>query len=234
MTSQIIFVHYGSHTFDVQIEYRDRKTLSISVLPDCSIVALAPLGLAVSDIGNRLRKRAGWIKRQLDYFAQFKPLTPPRQFVAGETHLYVGRQYRLKFEQGIPEGVNLKGRFFHVTMKEPSSDKAQSLMMRWYRDRATDLFKGRLRGCLKRFPDKAAPDLVLKRFKSRWGGMSPKGILTLNPDLVRAPVECIDYVILHELCHIEHPHHGPAFWHLLEQKSPNWQRLKHRLEMSLK
>ncbi|XDZ64984.1 M48 family metallopeptidase [Alphaproteobacteria bacterium LSUCC0684] len=234
MTGQTILVNYGSNTFNVQIEYRERKTLSISVLPDCSIVALAPLGAAVSDIKNRLRKRASWIKRQIDYFNQFKPLTPPRQFVAGETHLYTGRQYRLKFHQGLSEGVKLKGRFFHVTMKIPSSEKAMSLMMGWYKERAADLFNRRLEECLKRFPDKPAPSLVLKRFKSRWGGMSPKGVLTLNPDLVRAPVECIDYVILHELCHIEHPHHGPTFWHLLEQKSPNWQRLKHRLEMSLK
>ena len=71
MTSQMISVSYGSHSFEVQLEYRDRKTLSISVLPDCSIVALAPRWAAASDIGNRLRRRAGWIKRQPDYFDQF-------------------------------------------------------------------------------------------------------------------------------------------------------------------
>ena len=76
--------------------------------------------------------------------------------------------------------------------------------------------------------------LKLRKFKARWGGMSSKSILTLNPDLVRAPLECIDYVITHELCHIEFSHHGPEFWTLLQQKLPDWQRLKHKLEMSLK
>ena len=99
-------------------------------------------------------------------------------------------------------------------------------MIRWYKTRATDLFKRRSGRVSETIPDKAAPELFLKRFKARWGGMSPKGILTLNPDLVRAPVECIDYVILHELCHIEHPHHGPAFWHLLEQKITKLATLK--------
>ena len=91
-----VSISYGSHKFDVRVEYRDRKTMAISVLPDSSIVAVAPMGTALEDIQQRLRKRARWIKKQVDYFTQFKPLTPPRQFVAGETHLYAGRQYRLK------------------------------------------------------------------------------------------------------------------------------------------
>lgn len=234
MTQQSVLVDYGRHVFTVVLEYRDRKTMSISVLPDCSIIAVAPTGSAVTDIVQRVRKRARWIKRQLDYFDQFKPLTPPRRFVAGETHLYLGRQYRLKFFDGDSEGVKLKGRFFQITARDTSLERAQTLMSQWYGLRAADVFQRRLSLCLKRFPETKHPDLKLRKFKARWGGMSPKGILTLNPDLVRAPLECIDYVITHELCHMEFPHHGPEFWALLKQKLPDWQRLKHKLEMSLK
>ena len=77
------------------------------------------------------------------------------------------------------------------------------------------------------------PKLILKSFKKRWGGMSKDGKLTLNKDLVRAPLECIDYVIIHELCHIEFPHHGSEFWSLLRQKLPNWKKQKNRLEVAL-
>ena len=229
-----VSISYGSHAFDVRVEYRDRKTMAISVLPDSSIVAVAPRGTALEDIQQRLRKRARWIKKQLDYFTQFKPLTPPRQFVAGETHLYVGRQYRLKLHEGETNQVKLKGGFFHVSMKQPSSEIAGKLMKAWYRDKAHALFQRRLQECMRRFPDADAPSLQLKAFRARWGGMTQDGCLTLNSDLVRAPVECIDYVIIHELCHIEHPHHGPEFWRLLERKLPSWQQTKHRLEMSLK
>lgn len=229
-----VSISYGSHKFDVRVEYRDRKTMAISVLPDSSIVAVAPLETALDDIQQRLRKRARWIQKQVDYFTQFKPLTPPRQFVAGETHLYAGRQYRLKLHEGEGNQVKLKGRFFHVSMKQPSSEMAGKLMKVWYRDKAHALFQRRLKECMRRFPDVNAPTLQLKAFRARWGGMTQDGRLTLNPDLVRAPVECIDYVIMHELCHIEHPHHGPEFWRLLERKLPSWQQAKHRLEMSLK
>ena len=229
-----VSISYGSHAFDIRVEYRDRRTMAISVLPDRSIVAVAPHGTALADIQQRLRRRARWIKKQVDYFTQFTPLTPPRRFVAGETHLYAGRQYRLKLTAGTANQVKLKGRFFHVSMTQPSAEAAEKLMKAWYRDKAHTLFQRRLRECMHRFPEFSAPHLQLRAFRARWGGMSPDGRLTLNPDLVRAPVECIDYVIIHELCHIEHPHHGPTFWRLLERKLPGWQQTKHRLEMSLK
>lgn len=86
---------------------------------------------------------------------------------------------------------------------------------------------------MEKFMGRAAPELVVRRLKKRWGSLSPSGRLTLNADLVRAPVECIDYVIVHELCHMEHPHHGPAFTRLLAAKFDGWRKIKHRLELRL-
>ncbi len=74
------------------------------------------------------------------------------------------------------------------------------------------------------------PPLILRRLKTRWGSCSKAGRILLNTELVQAPVECIDYVIVHELCHLKVPDHSPAFHRLLNACMPDWQRRKERLE----
>jgi len=229
----IIKVEYGKSSFDVSVQFSERKTLAISVMPDCSVVAVAPIQTPLETVCQRVKKRARWIKKQLLYFDQFQPRTPPRQFVSGETHLFLGRQYQLKIQVGSPNQVKLKGRYFWVTCAEGLPSQAERMMSYWYEQRAHIIFEKRLSLCLKNFPQIRRPKLILKSFKKRWGGMSKDGKLTLNKDLVRAPLECIDYVIIHELCHIEFPHHGSEFWSLLRQKLPNWKKQKNRLEVAL-
>ena len=229
----IIKVEYGKSSFDVSVQFSERKTLAISVMPDCSVVAVAPIQTPLETVCQRVKKRARWIKKQLLYFDQFQPRTPPRQFVSGETHLFLGRQYQLKIQVGSPNQVKLKGRYFWVTCAEGLPSQAERKMSYWYEQRAHIIFEKRLSLCLKNFPKIRRPNLILKSFKKRWGGMSKDGKLTLNIDLVRAPLECIDYVIVHELCHIEYPHHGSEFWTLLRQKLPNWKKQKNRLELTL-
>lgn len=77
------------------------------------------------------------------------------------------------------------------------------------------------------------PCLHIRKLKTRWGSLSPRGILTLNVDLIRAPGECIDYVIAHELCHLKHRDHGADFYRLLERMMPDWERRKLKLELAL-
>ncbi len=69
--------------------------------------------------------------------------------------------------------------------------------------------------------------------RTRWGSLSDKGTVTLNIDLIRAPKECIDYVVTHELCHLKYPDHSPEFYKLLESVSPGWEKIKHKLELSV-
>ncbi|XAT58435.1 DUF45 domain-containing protein [Rhodobacteraceae bacterium IMCC1335] len=226
-------VEYGTFSFDVSVQFSERKTLAISVLPDCSVVAVAPTQTSLETVRQRVKKRARWVKKQLVYFNQFKPRTPPRQFVSGETHLFLGRQYRLKIQVGAPQQVKLKGRYFWATCTEGLPSQAERVMSSWYKERAHIIFEKRLDLCLKNFPQIRRPKLIIKSFKKRWGGMSKDGKLTLNTDLVRAPLECIDYVIVHELCHVKFPHHGTEFWSLLSQKLPDWRKHKNRLEVAL-
>jgi predicted metal-dependent hydrolase len=189
-------------------------------------------------IEERLRKRAAWIIRQQRYFAQFQPRTPERRYVAGETHLYLGRQYRLKIVPDEREMVKLvRGFIFvHATSRANGSGRVRELLEDWYRSRARVKFPERIKACLKAFPtpEEFRPKgLIIRKFRRRWGSMSPSGRLLLNLRLIQAPIDAVDYVITHELCHIAEPHHGPAFLDLLSRVMPDWERRKSRLERVL-
>ena len=228
---------YGSQTIDYTLLRRPRRTLEIAVEPDTSVVVVAPLDAHLAAIEQRLHKRAGWVLKQQRYFAQFLPRKPERRYVSGETHLYLGRQYRLKVVPHLQAGVKLTRGFILVQSHRPGrADVTRDLVDAWYRDRARIKFAERIDANLTRFPD---PDsvrprgLIVRQIRLRWGSMSPAGRLLLNRRLIEAPVDAIDYVITHELCHIPQPHHGPAFFDLLARVMPDWERRKERLERVL-
>jgi len=227
-------VQYGEHWIDFTLVRRDRSTLEIAVEPDASVVVAAPKAATLAMIGEKVRKRAAWIRRQQRYFIQFLPRTPDRQYVAGETHLYLGRQYRLKVVYDVHARVTLARGFIVVKTSRPERiEVTRELVEAWYRKRAYIKFAERLEVNLLRFPvpeDFRPIGLVVRQLRHRWGSMSPSSRLLLNRRLIEAPTDAIDYVITHELCHIAVPHHGPEFFKLMDRVLPDWPRRKHRLE----
>jgi predicted metal-dependent hydrolase len=170
------------------------------------------------------------------YFDQFEPRTPARLFVGGETHLYLGRQYRLKITLGASESVKLKGGYFYVETKDPADrEQVSSLLEDWYQDRAAMKLRERYRSILPKFEHSISrvPPLSIRIMRQRWGSFSRSGCITLNTHLVKAPTACIDYVVAHELVHAVHPDHGKAFFRLLETVIPDWSSRKHKLEQLL-
>ena len=119
MTTALHSVQYGEHRIDFAIVRRERTTLEIAVEPDASVVVAAPLETTLVAIEEKVRKRAAWIRRQQRYFIQFLPRTPDRQYVAGETHLYLGRQYRLKVVPHLQATVKLVRGFIVVQTHRP-------------------------------------------------------------------------------------------------------------------
>lgn len=223
----------GSQVIDYRLVRRQRTTMEIAVEPDASVVVAAPLKASLLAIEARLRRRAAWIRRQQRYFAQYLPRTPERRYLAGETHLYLGRQYRLKLVPKSEGRVKLTRGFIMVNALQDQPDVVRDLVDGWYRERAHIKFRERLEINLQRFADPEAfrpQGLIIRQLRQRWGSMSPSGRLLLNRRLIQAPVDAIDYVITHELCHIAQPHHGWAFFRLLERVLPDWERRKARLE----
>ena len=214
----------------------DRRTLAISVLPDGTVEVSAPHDTPVSKIEQRIIARLPWIDRQKAYFAQFMPRSPARQYVGGETHLYLGRQYRLRLEQGEDRSVRLYAGRLVVSVPEPDRpDRVRDALEAWYAERARIRLPERvaLAQAQVRHLGLSHSDLTIRTLRRRWGSMSPAGRLTLNKDLIKAPISSIDYVIVHELCHLAHADHGPAFYRVLQRLLPDWEARKARLERLL-
>jgi predicted metal-dependent hydrolase len=232
-------VVYGRKTIDYSLFYSDRKTLEIAVHPDRTVMVKAPISSDISLIEKKIQKRARWILRQLNYFRQFTPKTPARCYVQGETHLYLGKQYRLKLVKGPADAVKLSRGFFHITCRnEPTPDTAKKLLKRWYSEKAGLQFAKSMERCWQKMGRLGSgkprlPRLSIKRMHKRWGSLSGKGTVTLNTDLIRAPKECIDYVVMHELCHLQYHDHSPEFYKLLDSVIPGWEKIKHKLELSM-
>jgi predicted metal-dependent hydrolase len=237
MSFESLHIPYGEGQIAIRLERRNRKTLAISVNPNAGVEVIAPIGAPLNKVLEKVRKRAPWILRQQRFFAQFRPRTSERRYVSGETHLYLGRQYKLKVIVDIQQQVKLyRGRLVVQSHKPKHADTTKALVEQWYRERAQAKFRERLAVCQKRFskPEDFEPaGLVVMQLRQRWGSMTPTGKLILNRVLIRASVDAIDYVITHELCHMRHNHHGGAFFDLLGRVMPDWEKRKLKLECQL-
>ena len=226
-------VKYGSHVIPFELHYRKRKTLEISVYPDLSVVVKAPNNRSYEEVKAKIMKRGSWILQQRYFFSLYLPKQPEKKYVSGETHIYLGRQYRLKVISSTSEKVILKrGYIFVHTNKRKNSKQVKKLLEIWYRQRALMKFEERLDLCLGKLKKHKikSPQIQIRKMSSRWGSCSKNGRVTLNTQLIKAPSQCIDYVIMHEMCHLKYFNHGKAFYNLLVQIMPDWERRKKRLE----
>lgn len=228
-------VIFGTEAITYEVRFLStRRTLGIEVHPNLSVVVRAPAGCDPAIIQARVEKRASWIYKRLTEFKRYSPRTPARQYVSGETHLYLGRQCRLSVVAGEPTSVKMNRGQLVVTMPSKAApERVKALLQRWYLDRARQVFVEMLDELLPRFKGCPRPRLIVRAMQSRWGSLSPAGTMTLNVNLVRAPRPCIEYVVVHELCHLKHRDHDAGFFRLLGQLMPDWEKRKRRLELAL-
>lgn len=253
-------IRYGNTDIPYELLRCNRRSLEIAVHPPlpgsgrANVVVKAPMSSPLDAVEAKVKKRARWIKRQLTFFSQFIPRTPERRYVGGESHLYLGRRYRLKIE---PPGeasntrpnrasnrkkVVLKDGYFVITAPQTAPrdapDRIKRLLESWYKNRAETIFPQVFAECWEKLErddlkNRIQPSLAIRKMDKRWGSLSNKGRLTLNRRLIQAPRDCIEYVVVHELCHLIHHNHGPDFYRLLDRTMPDWAKRKQRLELGL-
>jgi predicted metal-dependent hydrolase len=219
-------VTYGSRNIRFSLEYSPRKTLAIEVHPDRSILVKAPQDATLETIEAKVSHRSAWITKQQTRFSQYAPPLPAPEYVSGEGYRYLGRQYRLKLiEQEIAQVRLWQGRL-EVRIPTPQNrEQVEQMIDHWYNDRALAIFKERYTYCTQLVsPYQINHDrgIELRSMLKRWGSYTPTGKIFLNPLLISAPKHCIDYVIIHELCHIRIPNHSSQFYKLLETILPDW------------
>lgn len=230
MTDYIVF---GSKRIDFELTFASRKSLGITVTADLDVLVKAPDGTPITDIKERLRKRAPWIIRQQSFFLSFHPKNPLRKFVSGETHLFLGRPYRLKIIMSDTEEVKINGKFIEVFTSEKS--RTETLLTDWYLENARKKFHSIAVPLIKRFKkyEVEPSSIILRNMPTRWGSCTPRGKIILNPELIKAPKGCIEYVIVHELCHLVHHNHTQKFANLQTREFRDWEKWKGRLERLL-
>ncbi|OYQ75119.1 M48 family metallopeptidase [Wohlfahrtiimonas sp. G9077] len=228
-------IQYSHHliTFKRVAKQSPSRTIIIKVTPNQEVIVCAPSDASDQSVCASVQQRARWIFKQLRSFQAQQEFVTPRQYISGESHYYLGRQYMLKIiEDPIQRSsVKLLRGQLMITVRQKNPEIIQKLLNEWYRARAHLIFHERLNAMLaKTLWVDALPHLKLLAMQTQWGNCSIKGHLTLNPNLIKAPKECIDYVILHELCHIAEHNHSEQFYRLMHQVMPQWEAVKTRLD----
>lgn len=204
-----------------------QKTLSIRVEPDGTVEVVAPAGVAEDRIALVVRRKAAWIVERQRRVADVPPKPSPREFVSGETFMYLGRQYRLRVKSGAEGGVKLAGGHLEVTVPRGTAAEARAevvrgLLVAWYRAHAAERLPARIAEWAPKVG--ATPKAVLVREQAkRWGSCDAAGNVRLNWRIIQAPVKLVDYVVAHELVHLVHPDHGRPFWALLGRVMPDYE-----------
>lgn len=226
-------IHFGRRQIPYRLHLSQRKSLRIVVHPDLTVAVFAPMNATDQEVHSAVSRKAHLIARALEKFEAYQPLPTPRRFVSGETISYLGRQYRLKVEKGLEQPSKLMGRFLWVWVKDktdvPSIKRAVDS---WYRQHAYDTLKRYLENCYRIASRHGVPcpTVAIRSMRTRWGSCSSTGRITLNLRLVQVPVHCIEYVIMHEICHLKYHNHSKAFYSLLSRCQPDWRKRKEALD----
>lgn len=214
-----------------------RKTVSLSYGSD-GLEVLAPHDMSNDQVQQHVQAKAKWILAKRATWSEIGGERAPHEFCAGESHLYLGRAYRLRLvspDEGVASRTKMLGGFLHVPVRNFEESAQQSLEVRrklklWYREKAALKLSQRTSVYAKKLAV-PTPSLRLHDQQKRWGSCDKHGRLRFNWRIIMAPLPLVDYVVAHELCHILEFNHSRQFWRLLETIYPETQRARERLRV---
>jgi len=212
---------------------RQATRLSIHVEPNGEVLVDAPLGVTQASVLAGVKKRVRWISQHVAEAKARRVHLLPRDYVSGESLMYLGRRYRLRVvhDSASPAQARMRGGFIEVTTPQAGPAPVRDVLDAWYRERAREVLHARLAEVASGLRwIRMLPPMRMQFMRSQWGSCSPAGRITMNPWLVKAPRQCIDYVLLHELCHLAHHNHSPRFYRALDRQMPGWRVIKQRLD----
>ena len=235
MLTTIQHVHYGSKSIEYNLSFATRKSLGIKVLPNGLVTVIAPNDTSLIDINKKVKSKANWILKQQAFFCSYKPHTPERKYVNGETHLYLGRQYKLQIIEDTINEIKIYRGSMIMKTKKTNPEYLEKKLNEWYKEKAIYHFEELLNSSLEKFIKYKIekPVLDIRLMQKRWGSCTTSGKIILNTELIKAPKGSIEYVVIHELCHLIHYNHNKDFYDLQNRLSPNWEKWKEKLEHAL-
>jgi predicted metal-dependent hydrolase len=217
--------------FVVTVIRTQRQKSARLQVDDGTVEIIVPRELPTERIQKIIDEKTRWVKEKLYLHSQSMPVSN-KEFVSGEAFPYLGRNYRLKLEAGNWQPVKLKyGRLLlTLPIESCTSEQIRDALIRWYRYQAEQRFAEKVRRYAKIIG--VTPSSVgVKTFKSRWGSCSVKGEILFHWKVILAPHRIVDYVVVHELCHLKHHDHSPAFWKSVESVIPDYMECKEWLKV---
>jgi predicted metal-dependent hydrolase len=208
---------------------RRQKTVAIVIDPQDGVLLRAPAATPAERLDAIVHKKATWILERLRKLRDLPPPPSPRQFVSGETFLYLGRQHRLRVERiaELAGRVCLRSGWLVAEVPEtaPVAERpvlVRKLLVTWYRRHAAEKISERASWWSERLSLRPAGVLIRSQEK-RWASCDPAGVLRFNWRIVQASPRLLDYVVVHELIHLVHPDHTTAYWAALGQALPDYE-----------
>ena len=185
--AETIVLKWGGRSVVARLRQTERRVLKLEVDPEGIVTLFAPSNAEIGEIARRAEQKGSWIFRQLDEIAARPARTPSRRYVSGETHLLLGRQYRLQIERADEAFVRCDGGRMILMAREPDDQAhCRRLIKAFYVLNARAVFRERL---LLQSPPFERKGLrrshLVREMSKRWGSYTPKGRIVLNVDLIR-------------------------------------------------
>lgn len=220
-----------------QLERKNVKNLNLRVRKDGSVFVSANELVPCEEVDKFIYSKASYILKAIDHFremAQYKP--QPKQYVSGETFYIQGRGLRLQVTQAKKDTISSDGVYIRLDVKDVNDiERKRRLVTRFLDQECKTVFSEimeELYPLVKKY-DIEQPSLRIRDMETRWGScLAKKRIITLNKRLLEAPRNCIEYVVMHELCHFMHPNHSKQFYSFLTMLMPDWKERKSYLDKS--
>jgi predicted metal-dependent hydrolase len=213
---------------EYQVIYSNRKTIQLAVERNREVIVRAPHNTSKKRIEEIIKKKRLWLYEKINHKQKYTQTVHKKEFVSGETLLYLGRHYSLSIVDKDIEGVEFYHRFY---ISRANRHKAVELFKRWYIERASDKIIPKVEYFSRNLGVKYN-HIFISGLKYRWGSCTAKNNLNFNWRIIKAPAFVIDYIIVHELAHLIESNHGEEFWNIIAVQVPRYKRAKEWLKQN--
>lgn len=204
------------------IIYSERKTLSVIVERDRSVIVRAPINTSAEVIAKEIEKRKRIIQKKIEHNQKYPYEKQVKEFVAGESLMYLGKNYKLHLVDEPIEGIVFDNKFLISREKQQQANK---LFKAWYIKSAHEIITPKAIALANQIGVKYNNINILD-IKYRWGSCTPKDNIHFNWRLIKAPINVIEYIIVHELTHLLESNHTPEFWNRVSAQLPAFDKAK--------
>jgi len=211
---------------EYSIIYSERKTLTITVERDRSVIVRAPNGTTPERIEKEIQKKKLWLYEKVKHSQKYDLPIKEKEFISGATILYLGKQYKLEVVSEPFDGILFDNKFL---ISKSSTNKSSGLFKEWYIEKAKQKIVPQAEDYAKHLGANFNR-ILISDLKYRWGSCTPKNNLNFNWRLIKAPMRVIEYVIVHELAHLLEPNHTDRFWGIIKNQLPDYLKSKEWLK----